>query len=101
MAITGTVAYQTTVTLSAPGGTNADATAIAAAFNGIVFPTVSNTAATASASTATVTITWPQTTERIADQLVRDFVATQVKSMASTLNAAVTGIQAYTTVSVS
>ncbi len=101
MAINGTITYYTYVTLNAPGGTNADATAIAAAFNGNIFPAVSNTAATASASTAAVTISWPESGIRIGSQLARDFVTNQVANMKATLNASVTNIQAFTEITVS
>lgn len=95
----GTLTYYTTVTLSAPGNTNGDATAIAAAFNGIVFPYVSATAATATAASAIVTIAWAQTGARIADDLIADFVAKGCASLKASLNAPVTGITATTTIS--
>lgn len=92
----GTLAYRTYVTLNAPGNTNGDATAIAAAFNGAVFPKVSNSAATASASTAAVTIYWADATILCARELVRDIVAQECVALASTLNAPVTNIQTFT-----
>ncbi len=101
MAINGTAAYYTYVTLQAPGGTNADATAIAAAFNGVVYPAVSNTAATASAATATVTISWPEAGIKMAKELVRDFVVSEIVDMKATLNAAVTNITSTTQITVS
>lgn len=55
-AITGDVAYTTTVTVVAASG---DGTTIAAMFNGITFPQVSGAAATATNNSGTVTITWP------------------------------------------
>lgn len=97
----GTLTYNTVVTLSAPGSSNADATTIAGAFNGITFPYVSNSAATASASGAVVTITWNQATERIADRLVMDFVATQLQSLKASLNAPVTGLTSSTQITMS
>ncbi len=97
----GTLAYRTYVTLSAAGNTNGDATAIAAAFNGIIFSTVSNTAATATASAAVVTIYWPESGIRLARELVRDFVAAECVALAPTLNAAVTNIQCFTEINMS
>lgn len=97
----GTLTYNTVVTLSAPGNTNGDATLIAAAFNGVVFPYVSNSAATATASSAVVTITWNQAAERIADRLVMDFVATQLQGLKASLNAPVTGLTSSTQITMS
>jgi len=97
----GTLAYRTYVTLSAPGNTNGDATTIVNAFNGIIFPAVSNTAATASASGAVVTIFWPESGIRLARELVRDFVANECVALAASLNAAVTNIQCFTEINMS
>lgn len=101
MAITGTATYNTVVTLSAPGGSNADATAIAAAFNNVIFPYVSTAAATASASGAVVTITWAKSSARLDDGLIRDFVVNEVVALKASLNASVTGITSSTQVTVS
>lgn len=100
----GTLTYYTTVTLSAPGNTNGDATLLAAAFNGVVFPYVSKSAAVASAASAAVTISWAQSSlttngARIADDLIADFVAQQCAALKASLNAPVTGITAMTTIS--
>lgn len=97
----GTLTYNTVVTLNAPGNTNGDATLIAAAFNGIVFPYVSNSAATATASSAAVTITWAQLPERVSNQLAADFVAQECASLKASLNAPVTGITASTQITLS
>ena len=97
----GTLAYRTYVTLSAAGNSNGDATTISNAFNGVTFPAVSGTAATASASGAVVTIYWPDSGIKIARELVRDFVAGICVSLASTLNAAVTNIQSFTEINMS
>lgn len=92
----GTVTYYTTVTLNAPGNTNGDATLLAAAFNGVVFPGVSNSAATATASSAAVTIQWNQATIRVDNALARDAVINEVKALAASLNAPVTNITSST-----
>lgn len=92
----GTVTYNTVVTLNAPGNSNGDATLLAAAFNGIVYPAVSNTAATASASSAAVTISWPQSSIRTPNELARDVVINEVKALAASLNASVTNITVAT-----
>lgn len=97
----GTLTYYTYVTLNAPGNTNGDATTIANAFNGAVFPAVSNTAATASASSAAVTIFWPESGIKIARELVRDFVANELVNLKASLNASVTNIQAFTEITLS
>lgn len=97
----GTLAYRTYVTLSAAGNSNGDATTISNAFNGVTFPAVSNTAATASASSAVVTIYWPDSGIKLARELVRDFVANQIVGMAASLNAAVTNIQCFTEINMS
>ncbi len=94
----GTLTYYTTVTLNAPGNTNGDATAIAAAFNGQIFPAVSPLAATATASSAAVTIKWAQSGVRMSGGLVRDQVAAKVASMKASLNAPVTDIKDGTTI---
>lgn len=98
---TGTLAYRTYVTLNAPGNTNGDATAIAAAINGNTYNTISNTAANASASSAVVTIFWPESGIKVSRELVRDFVAGLCVNLASTLNAPVTNIQCFTEINMS
>lgn len=97
----GTLTYYTYVTLNAPGNTNGDATLIAAAFNGAVFPAVSLTAATATASSAAVTISWPESGTKIARELVRDFVAAELVNLKASLNAPVTNIQCFTEITLS
>lgn len=92
----GTLTYNTVVTMTAPGSSNADATLIASAFNGQIFPYVSNSAAVASATTSAVTITWAQAAERIPDQMVRDFVAAELVALKASLNAPVTAIAVNT-----
>lgn len=94
----GTLTYYTTVTLNAPGSSNADATAIAAAFNGQIFPAVSSLAAAATASSAAVTIKWAQSGMRVPGALARDAVARQVAAMKASLNAPVTDIKDGTTI---
>lgn len=97
----GTITYYTYVTLSAPGNTNGDATTIANLFNGATFPYVSGTAATASASGAVVTISWPESGIRVGRELVRDFVATELVNIKASLNASVTNIQSFTEITLS
>lgn len=98
----GTLAYRTYVTLNAPGNSNGDATTIVNAFNGVTYPYVSATgAATASASGAAVTIYWADASARLGRDLVRDYVAQQLVGLASSLNAPVTNIVAYTEINMS
>lgn len=97
----GTLTYYTYVTLNAPGNTNGDATTIANLFNGATFPYVSGTAATASASSAAVTISWPDSGIRIARELVRDYVAQELVNIKASLNAPVTNIQTFTEITLS
>lgn len=97
----GTLTWNTYVTLSAPGNSNGDATTISNAFNGVTYPYVSGTAATASASGAVVTIFWPESGIRISRELVRDFVAQQCANLKASLNASVTNIQAFTEITLS
>lgn len=85
-AIAGTVAYWTVVTIV---GASGDGTAVAAKFNGIVFPGISNTAATATNSSGTVTVTWPNTGVRVGDELAQDLVA-RVLAADTTLTSPVT-----------
>lgn len=70
-AITGTISANTVVTVVAASG---DGATIAATFNGIVFPSISNTAATATNSSGTVTITWPSSSMLCADGIAGQFV---------------------------
>jgi len=74
-AITGTIVYNTVVTVVAASG---DGAAIAAKFNGVVIPGVSGTAAVAANSSGTVTITWAGTTVRVGDELARTVVTTML-----------------------
>jgi hypothetical protein len=97
----GTLTYYTYVTLNAPGNSNGDATTLAAAFNGVTFPAISGTAATASAATAAVTISWPEAGIKVSRELVRDFVAQQCASLKASLNAPVTNIQTFTEITLS
>ncbi len=92
----GTLTYNTVVTCNAAGNSNGDATLIAAAFNGIIFNQVSGTAAVGSATGAAVTITWPQSGIKMANDLCRDFVSLKIANMAASLNATVTAIAAAT-----
>lgn len=97
----GTLTYYTYVTLNAPGNSNGDAATIVTAFNNVVFPIVSNTACTASNSSAAVTIIWAQSGERVGDALARDFVANECAALKASLNASVTDIQATTRITLS
>lgn len=74
-AITGVVSANTVVTVVADSGNGA---AIAAQFSGIVFPSISNTAATATNASGTVTITWPSSGMLVADAQARQFVTNLV-----------------------
>ena len=67
-AIAGTVVYRTTVTVVA--ASSGDGDTIAALFNGLVFNSISTSACTATNSSGTVTIYWPQTTTRAGNSLV-------------------------------
>jgi hypothetical protein len=78
--ISGTVTWQTIVTIVGDSG---DGAAVAAYFNGIVVPAVSNTAATATNSSGTVTVTWPNTTVLAADRLVQTTIVNFLKSHTS------------------
>lgn len=69
--ITGTVSANTVITVVAA---SADGATIAADFNGITFPSISNTAATATNVSGTVTITWPSSSMLCGDALARQFV---------------------------
>jgi hypothetical protein len=69
--ITGTVSANTVITVVAASG---DGATIAAVFSGIVFPSISNTAATATNSSGTVTITWPSSGMLCGDVIARQFV---------------------------
>lgn len=73
-ALAGTISYLTTVTLTASSG--GDATTIAGMFNGITIPGIDIIgAATASAASTTVTITWPASAVRIGQDAVLNAVA--------------------------
>lgn len=74
-AITGTISANTVVTVVAASG---DGAAIAAQFSGLVFPNISTSAATATNSSGTVTITWPSTSMLCADAIARQFVTNMV-----------------------
>jgi nickel-dependent lactate racemase len=56
-------------------GASGDGAAVAAKFSGIVIPGISNTAAVATNSSGTVTITWPNTGVRVGDDLAKLIVA--------------------------
>lgn len=64
--ISGTATYVTTVLIT---GASGDGAAVAAKFNGIIIPGVSPAAATAANASGVVTVTWPATTIRVANQL--------------------------------
>jgi hypothetical protein len=73
-AITGVVTYNTVATVTAASG--GDATTIAGMFNGVLIPGVSTvTKPVAAAVSSVVTITWPQTTIRAANGIVRNIVS--------------------------
>lgn len=72
-AIAGTVVYRTTVTVVA--ASSGDGDLIAALFSGVVIAGISNTAATATNASGTVTIWWPQTTTRAGNSLVLNIVS--------------------------
>lgn len=74
--ITGTISAKTVITVTAASA--GDATTIAAMFNGLVFPSVSNVACTATASGSTVTITWPSASMLMEDDLARGFVTAKL-----------------------
>lgn len=71
-AISGTVSANTVITVVAASSGNGDT--IAAKFSAIVFPSISTSAATATNSSGTVTITWPSTSMLCADAMARQFV---------------------------
>jgi hypothetical protein len=72
--ITGAIAYNSVVTVTA--ASSGDATAIAAIFNGVIFPSISNTAAVAAAVSTAVTITWPGATTLTGEANLRQDVTT-------------------------
>jgi hypothetical protein len=67
-AISGTGSFRTTITIVA--ATSGDGDTVAAMFNGIVIPGISNTAAVATNSSGTVTLYWPATAVLEGDQSV-------------------------------
>lgn len=77
--ITGVVAAKTVVTVTAASG--GDATTIAAAFNGLSFPSIATGAATAAAVGSVATITWPSQNMLADDDLARTFVATKLAAI--------------------
>lgn len=95
-AISGTVTWQTIVTIVGDSG---DGAAVAAYFSGIVIPAVSNTAATATNSSGTVTVTWPNTAVRVADRLAQTAIVNLLATHTSltapiTVNVATTAVLA-------
>lgn len=84
--ISGTIVYQTVVVIT---GASGDGAAVAAKFNGIVIPGVSDTAATAANSSGVVTITWPATAVRVADELALTAV-TNIMARDTSLTAPIT-----------
>lgn len=75
-AISGTVTYKTVVTVVA--ASSGDGDTIAAMFSGIVVAAISNTAATASNSSGTVTITWPDSSIRVGNGIVLTTVTNMI-----------------------
>lgn len=95
-AISGTVTWQTIVTIVGDSG---DGAAVAAYFNGIVIPGISDTAATATNASGTVTVTWPNSSVRVANGLaqtvIANFMATHTTLTAPiTINVATTAVLA-------
>jgi hypothetical protein len=78
--ISGTATWQTVVTAVCDSG---DGAAVAAYFNGVVIPGVSGTAATATNSSGTVTISWPNSAVRAADRLVQTIVGDLIRAHTS------------------
>jgi phage/plasmid primase-like uncharacterized protein len=69
--ISGTVGANTVITVVGASGDGAN---VAAKFNGVTFKSISNTAATATNSSGTVTITWPSSSMLCSDAAARQFV---------------------------
>lgn len=89
-ALAGTISYLTTVTLTAASG--GDATTIAGMFNGITIPGIDIIgAASASAASSVVTITWPSTAVRVGQDIVLNAVAAIIATNTA-LTSPVTGI---------
>lgn len=74
--ITGVQSAKTVVTVTAASG--GDATAIAAMFSGLSFPSVASGAATASAVGSVATISWPSVNMLMDDDLARTFVTSKL-----------------------
>jgi hypothetical protein len=77
-AISGTATWRTVVTVVA--ASSGDGDTIAAKFNGLPILSVSDTNATATNASGTVTIYWPQTTIRAADRLVQSIVTDVIRA---------------------
>jgi hypothetical protein len=76
--ISGTATWETIATVVA--ASSGDGDTIAAYFSGVVIPGISNTAATATNATGTVTISWPNSGVRVADNLAKTIVTNLIAS---------------------
>lgn len=70
--ISGTFSYRTNITITA--ASSGDGDTVAAMFNGIVIPGVSNTAAVATNASGVVTLYWPATAVREGDPVALNTV---------------------------